>query len=1194
MAEHQTSEQIRQALADVHLDDKYTVDSGRIFLTGTQALVRLPLMQRARDHDAGLKTGGFISGYRGSPLGGLDQQLWKARSFLANGGIHFQPGVNEDLAATAIWGTQQVGLFPGATVDGVFSIWYGKGPGVDRSGDVFRHANLAGTSRHGGVLALAGDDHTCKSSTTAHQTEYAFMDAMIPVLNPSNVQEFLDMGLHGFAMSRYSGCWVAFKTLADTVDTSASVHVDPLRLQTRLPDDFDMPEGGLNARWTGHQPLEQEEMLHKYKLYAALAYARANNLNKVVLKSPKPRLGIVTTGKAYLDVMQALEDLHVDEARAKELGISIYKIGMPWPLEREGIRAFAQDQEEILVVEEKRALMENQLKEQLYNWTTAKRPRVVGKFDEAGEELLPAYGELTPARIAQVLVGRLKALPGGDATGEQDSHFQQRLSFLDAKEKSLAQNKSPMSRLPYFCSGCPHNTSTKVPEGSRAIAGIGCHYMAQWMDRSTATFTQMGGEGMTWVGQAPFTEEKHVFVNLGDGTYFHSGLMAIRAAAAAKVNVTYKILYNDAVAMTGGQPHDGPIDVPTMAAQVVAEGASRLVIVSDEPEKYTTGMFPGGTTIHHRDDLDDIQRELRETEGCSIMIYDQTCAAEKRRRRKRGKFPDPAKRVVINELVCEGCGDCGVKSNCVSVVPKETEFGRKRQIDQSSCNKDFSCLNGFCPSFVTVEGGQLRKGKGAAANASKEAGVADIFETLPHPEAASVEAKPFGILLTGVGGTGVVTIGALIGMAAHLEGKGCSVLDMAGLAQKGGAVTSHIRVGKSPEQIKALRIAAGGADLIMGCDIVVASGMDAMSKSDHGQTRAIINTHQTVTGDFTRNPDWTFPVEEMKNVIAEEVGKDAAHFVEATELAEALMGDSIATNLFMVGYAAQKGLLPVSLEAVERAIELNGVAIEFNKRALLWGRRAAHDLAAVQKLVRRANEQSAAQQTPAEQDDQAIATTLEGMVAKRVDFLRAYQGEKLARRYKDMVDRVVTAEARAVRDSDALARAVARYYFKLLAIKDEYEVARLYTDGSFERMVHAKFEGDYKLKFHLAPPLGAPRDPKTGHLVKKQFGPWMMPAFRLLAKLKGLRGTPFDIFGYTEERKRERALIAEYETVIAEVLGTLGTANHPVAVELASVPEHIRGYGHVKEQHIETAKANEKLLLERFRNPRRAAPAAAE
>eukprot|EP00752_Nemacystus_decipiens_P013156 g11645.t1 len=1194
MAEHPseaTEISERHALADVHLDDKYTLQEGRIFLTGTQALVRLPLMQRARDADAGIKTGGFISGYRGSPLGALDQQLWKARKFLAEAGVHFQPGVNEDLAATAIWGTQQVGMFPGATVDGVFSMWYGKGPGVDRSGDVFRHANLAGTSKHGGVLALAGDDHTCKSSTTAHQTEYAFMDAMIPVLNPANVQEFLDMGLHGFAMSRYSGCWVAFKTLADTVDTSASVYVDPLRIQTRLPEDFDMPEGGLNGRWTGHQPLEQEEMLHRYKLYAALAYARANGINRTILDSPKRRLGIVTTGKAYLDVMQALEDLHIDEAFAKQLGISIYKVGMPWPLEREGIRAFAEGQEEILVVEEKRALIENQLKEQLYNWRADVRPRVVGKFGEDREELLPAYGELTPARIARVIVGRLKKLPGGDALVESNSHFQNRLSFLDAKERSLAANKAPMSRLPYFCSGCPHNTSTRVPEGSRALAGIGCHYMAQWMDRSTATFTQMGGEGLTWVGQAPFTDEKHVFVNLGDGTYFHSGLMAIRAAIAAGVNVTYKILYNDAVAMTGGQPHDGPIDVPTMAQQVVAEGAKRLVIVSDEPEKYTTAMFPAGTTIHHRDALDAVQRELRETEGCSVMIYDQTCAAEKRRRRKRGQYPDPAKRVVINELVCEGCGDCGVQSNCVSVTPKETEFGRKRQIDQSSCNKDFSCLKGFCPSFVTVEGGQLRKGKGAAAGAAKQAGVADMFEALPEPAAADVSTKPFGILLTGVGGTGVVTIGALIGMAAHLEGKGCSVLDMAGLAQKGGAVTSHIRVGKDPDQLKALRIAAGRADLIMGCDIVVASGPDAMAKADRGLTRAIVNTHQTVTGDFTRNPDWKFPAEEMQRIIADEVGGDAAHFVEATEIAEALMGDSIATNLFMVGYAAQKGLLPVGLTALERAIELNGVAIEANKRALLWGRRAAHDLEAVRRLVTRANEAAAPAAEPAET---AIATKLEDIVAKRVDFLKAYQNEALARRYKDLVTRVVTAEARVKPGADDLARAVARYYFKLLAIKDEYEVARLYTDGSFERMVRAKFEGDYKLKFHLAPPLSAPRDPETGRLTKKEFGPWMMTAFRVLARLRFLRGTAFDPFGKTEERKMERRLIAEYEAVIDELLEKLSPASHALAVEIASVPEHIRGYGHVKEAHVETAKANEALLLERLRNPAAAAPAAAE
>jgi indolepyruvate ferredoxin oxidoreductase len=1172
-------------LAEVSLDDKYTLEEGRIFLTGTQALVRLPLMQRARDRQAGLNTGCFISGYRGSPLGGFDQQLWRARKFLEKSNIRFQPGVNEDLAATAIWGTQQVGLYPGATVDGVFSIWYGKGPGVDRSGDVLRHANLAGTAPHGGVLALAGDDHTCKSSTTAHQTEYAFMDAMIPVLHPANVQEFLDLGLHGWAMSRYAGVWVAFKTLADTVDTSASVHIDPHRVETRLPADFDMPDGGLNIRKTVHEPLAEEKLLHRYRLYAALAYARENRLDRQVLGGSKRRLGIVTVGKSYLDVMQALDDLHIDEAFAEELGLSVYKVAMPWPLEPEGIRAFVEGHEEILIVEEKRAVIENQLKEQLYNWQAAQRPRITGKFNERRELQLPSYGELSPARIARVLVDRLKSLPGGSATVDSNDHFKNRLAFLDAKEDALSKTEGGTKRVPYFCSGCPHNTSTKVPEGSRALAGIGCHYMALWMDRETHSFTQMGGEGMSWVGQAPFTTENHVFVNLGDGTYFHSGLLAVRAAAASGVNVTYKILYNDAVAMTGGQPHDGQIDVPTLARQVAAENVKKIAIVSDEPEKYpTTGVFPANTTVHHRKELQSLQKEFRETPGCTVIIYDQTCAAEKRRRRKRGTYPDPAKRAFINEAVCEGCGDCSVKSNCLSVVPKETEFGRKREIDQSSCNKDYSCLEGFCPSFVTIEGGQLRKGTGAAKGAAEKAGVADVFEALPEPELPALGGKPFDILLTGVGGTGVVTVGAILGMAAHLEGKGCSILDMAGLAQKGGPVTSHIRLAAAPEDIKAVRIAAGGADLLLGCDMIVASGFDAMAKVERGRSTAIVNTEESITGDFTRNPDWRFPAGEMEGIIRDQLGADACRFVPATQTAEALMGDSIATNPFMLGVAYQMGRIPVGRQAIERAFELNGVAVEANKRAFVWGRRMAHDPEAVAKVVARSAE------AKGERAEPEIATRLEDIVAKRIAFLKDYQNDALARRYKDMVDRAVTAEGRLSRADGRFAAAVARYYFKLLAIKDEYEVARLYSNGDFLRKVRAQFEGDYKIKFHLAPPLFAERNPETGELQKKQYGPWMMRAFGVLARLKGLRGTPLDIFGYSDERKMERRLIGEYEAILEELFNGLSEKSYETAVALAEIPEQIRGFGHVKERHVARAKQAEAALLVQFRDPDSASP----
>ena len=1150
---------IMMALPAVSLDDKYALESGRVFLTGIQALVRLPIMQRQRDVAAGLNTGGYISGYRGSPLGALDQQLWQARPFIEKNHIRFEPGVNEDLAATAIWGSQQLNLFPGANYDGVFSMWYAKGPGVDRSGDALRHGNLAGSAKHGGVLLLAGDDHTCKSSTTAHQTEYGFMDLMIPVLNPSGVQEFLDMGVHGWALSRYSGCYTALKVIAEAADSSASVYVDPSRVEIKLPTDFDMPAEGLNIRWPD-APLEQEERLHRYKLYAALAYARANNLNRAVIDGPKRRFGIVTAGKSYLDVLQALEDIGIDEAYAKEIGLSVYKVGMTWPLEREGIRRFAEGLEEVLVVEEKRALIENQLKEQLYNWRADVRPRVIGKFDENATWMLPSQGELTPGPIARVIAARIERFHTSPRIAE-------RLRFLDIKDQALAGLVPPISRTPYFCSGCPHNTSTKVPEGSRALSGIGCHYMAQWMDRETDTFTQMGGEGASWNGQAPFTDTKHVFANIGDGTYHHSGLLAIRAAVASGNNITYKILFNDAVAMTGGQPLAGDMSVPRISHQLYGEGVGRIVVVSDEPEKYGNHAgFAAGVTVEHRDDLDRVQREIRELPGVTAIIYDQTCAAEKRRRRKRGTFPDPARRVVINELVCEGCGDCSVASNCLSVVPLETEFGRKRAIDQSNCNKDFSCLNGFCPSFVTVEGGQLRRPEPAAAQSG-------VFEVPPDPVLPSVDT-PYGILITGVGGTGVVTIGALLGMAAHIEGKGCSILDMTGLAQKGGAVLSHVRIANAPEDIHAVRLASGGARLLLGCDIVVAAAPDALAKVAPGETTVVVNTHETIVADFPRNPDLEFPESELERCIIDRAGAEHTSFIEATRLATALLGNSIATNMFMLGYAWQKGAVPIGKAAIEQAIELNGIAVDSNKSAFLWGRRAAHDLAAVEKAA-----------GPAAAPAPEFATALDDIVALRGEFLTAYQNRDYAERYKELVARVQAAEAGSAPGGDALARAVARYYFKLLAYKDEYEVARLYTDTRFLESVRERFEGDYRLNFHLAPPLLAKRDLQTGHLRKRAFGPWMQRGFAVLAKLKFLRGTAFDPFGRSEERRRERGLIGEYETLVAELLAGLKADNCGLAVELASIPEHIRGFGHVKQRHIDDAKAKEAKLLATFRDP---------
>src|SRR5476649_342354 len=1157
----------------ISLEDKYTLASGRVFLNGTQALVRLAMIQRERDAAQGLNTAGFISGYRGSPLGGFDQALWKAEDHLKQNHIFFTPGVNEELAATAVWGSQQVQLFEGAKYDGVYAMWYGKGPGVDRSGDVFKHANAAGTSKHGGVLLLAGDDHACKSSTLPHQSEHAFDAAMIPVLYPTGTQEIIELGLHGFAMSRYSGCYVAFKVISETVDSSASIYVNPDSPKILLPQDFQLPPSGVSIRWPD-APMEQELRLQHDKIYAALAYARVNRLNRVTVDSPNPRLGIIASGKSYLDVLQALEDLGIDERHAAEIGIRLCKVGMSWPLEPTGVREFAKGLAEILVVEEKRQLIEYQLKEQLYNWPDAQRPRVIGKYDEHGEWevhrsewLLPAAGELTPAMVARVIAQRI----GKFYTSET---IQARLKFLEAKEAALARPRDKIARIPYFCSGCPHNTSTRVPEGSKALAGIGCHYMAIWIrPDETMTFTQMGGEGVPWVGIAPFTETKHVFANLGDGTYFHSGLLAIRAAVAANVNITYKILFNDAVAMTGGQPVDGQLNVSMVTRQVLAEGVKRVVVVTDEPEKYehVTDLAPG-TTVHHRDDLDPVQRELREIAGTTVLVYDQTCAAEKRRRRKRGKFPDPAKRVVINELVCEGCGDCGSKSNCLSIVPVETEFGRKRAIDQSTCNKDYSCLKGFCPSFVTVEGGQLRK---------KRPVVQEVLSALPQPALPPLD-RPYGILVTGVGGTGVVTIGAILGMAAHIDGKGATVLDMTGLAQKGGSVYSHIRLAKRPEEIHAVRIAAGEARLVLGCDMIVAASDEAIAKMQSGFTRAVINGDVATTGGFTKDPDLQMPTRDLSDAIREACGSGAADFVDATDLATALLGDSIATNLFMVGYAWQKGLVPIGEAAILQAIELNGAAVESNKKAFDWGRRAAVDVASVER---------AATPPEARPESQRLSRDLEETISRRKAFLADYQDGAYAKRYEDFVARVRATEAAKAPGSTQLTSVVARYLFKLMAYKDEYEVARLYTGTDCLARVKARFEGDFRLVMHLAPPLWVKTDPVTGEPRKREFGPWMLSAMRALARLKFLRGTAFDIFGYSEERRTERRLIADYEGIVNELLEKLEARRVALAAEIAAIPEFIRGYGPVKVRHLKDAKAREAQLLAQWRDPSDAARA---
>jgi indolepyruvate ferredoxin oxidoreductase len=1237
--------------ADYTLEDKYTRTRGRIYLSGVQALVRLPMMQRLRDQAAGINTAGFVSGYRGSPLGGFDLELWRARKHLEASSVRFQPGLNEDLGATMVWGTQQTNLFPGAKVDGVFGMWYGKGPGLDRSGDVFKHANAAGTHRHGGVLALAADDHACRSSTLPHGSEGEFTSALMPVLNPAGVQDILDMGLVGWAMSRYTGRWIGFKTIAETVESSASVDVDPFAIEIVTPDDFDMPPGGLNIRWPD-PPMDQEMRLHRYAVKAAQAFARANRIDRVVVDSPRARLGIVTTGKSYLDVLQALEYLGLDARACAELGIRVYKVGMTWPLEPVGIRAFARGLEDILVVEEKLSFIESQMKELFYNFDFGldggRRPSIVGKYDEHGEWILPSTGELTPATIAGVIARRIQRF-------HDSEHMRDVLRWMEEKEGALALPRAQFPRVPHYCAGCPHNTSTRVPEGSRAMAGIGCHYMVTWMDRSTDTFTHMGGEGVTWSGQAPFTDTPHVFQNLGDGTYFHSGTLAIRQSVATGVNITYKILYNDAVAMTGGQPVDGTLSVPQIAQQVRSEGVQVIALVSDEIGKWSDrSLFPSGVTFHDRRELDAVQKQLREVKGVSVLIYDQTCATEKRRRRKRGKLPDPAKRVAINSLVCEGCGDCGVKSFCVSVLPKETEFGRKREIDQSACNKDFSCVEGFCPSFVTVHGGKPRKGK-AATGLSRLA-------SLPDPVFATDLSRPWNILITGVGGTGVVTIGALLGMAGHLEGRGASVLDQTGLAQKGGAVTTHIRIAGAPSDIHAVRIAAGEADLVLGCDMVVVNDYWALSKLRAGRSQVVINSYEAMPGTFTTRPDMQFPATDILSAVRKALGgtdgspgedgpegsADAAaralaaeralHVVDATQLSTALMGDAIAANLFMLGYAWQRGLVPLSQDALMRAVELNGAAIEMNKTAFAWGRLAAVDIEAVREaagLVR--NARTAAEDTPtlldalppgdwegnewgatsapkpqrteddlrhlpaaggaADQvaflplDDARLSRSLDELITRRAAFLTDYQDAKYARRYTDFVARVRAAESARAPGASDLGEAVARYFFKLMAYKDEYEVARLYTSGEFERRLKQQFEGDYRLEFHLAPPLLAKRDAE-GRLQKRAFGPWVFGAFKVLAKLKGLRGTPLDVFGYTEERRMERRLIDEYERTVGGLLDALDAGNVALAAEIASVPEHIRGYGHVKDAHLAKAKAREADLLREWANPLRIVQAA--
>jgi indolepyruvate ferredoxin oxidoreductase len=1155
-------------MAVLELDDKYARDSGQIFLSGTQALVRLPVMQSARDAAAGLNTAGFITGYRGSPLGGYDIQLRKEAKRLEAARVHFEPGVNEDLAATAVWGTQQATLLPGSKYDGVFAIWYGKGPGVDRAGDPIKHGNRMGTSKHGGVLVVFGDDHGAKSSTTAHQSEQALVAHGVPILYPATVQEFLEYGLHGFALSRYSGLWVGFKCVNETVETTATVCLDSIEVRAIDFDSADPPAGGIHARFA-FDPVGDDVRLARYKLPRAQDYVRAHSLDRVTHDSERRELGIISAGKSWLDVREALRILELDGPRAGELGVRAYKPAMIWPLESQALTSFAQGHRELLLVEEKADFLEGQVAHALYNLSNHARPRLVGKRDEAGRPLLPADIMLEPLHIACVIGERLRAL------GAIDSQLAARLEALHvARDAILRAQSAAITRPPYFCSGCPHNTSTKIPEGSLALAGIGCHTMAMSMNRATLPPTQMGGEGVNWTGIHHFSDLAHVFQNLGDGTYFHSGLLAIRAAVSAGANITYKLLINDAVAMTGGQAVEGGLSVAEITHQLRAERVQRIAVVTDNVKKFRgTQAFARGVTLHDRSELDAVQRELRNTSGVTALIYDQVCAAEKRRRRKRATLAEPKRRIFINQEVCEGCGDCSVQSNCLSIEPRETQLGRKRRIDQSSCNKDYSCATGFCPAFVAVEGPELRK-------SPRRALAHDLPDAIPEPIRATPEG-PTRILVTGIGGTGVVTIGALLGTAAHLEGQNVTVFDMTGVAQKGGAVLSHVQIASDAKLLTTPRIGPGAASVVIGCDLVVTASAEGV-RAIGPQTRLVVNTNVVPTGAFQLDPNFDLRDADVLQVVMRAAGASPVHPVPAGAAALRLLGDTLGSNMFLVGFSLQKGWLPISRASIERAIEINGVAVSFNQDALMLGRMVAHRPELLSELL-----SEKGPRTPAVQDD------LADLVKLRERLLTQYQDADYGRRYTAKVKKAAEVERERVPGQDALAKAFAVSYYKLLAYKDEYEVARLFVSPEFREDLDATFAGTYRLRYYLAPPFLARRNPVTGEPRKMIFGPWMRHAFVFLAGLKRIRGTALDPFGWTAERRMERQLIRDYERMMEELLSGLNEERHELAVEIARLPELIRGFGHVKQQNVQAFRTRAESLQVRWRETENASPPSA-
>jgi indolepyruvate ferredoxin oxidoreductase len=1143
---HQTT---TQTLADVSLDDKYVNTQGLAFMSGMQALVRLPLTLHERGLRAGKKLGGYISGYRGSPVGSYDMALWAAQAHLDARNITFQAGVNEELAATAVWGSQQVHLLGDSAFDGVFGLWYGKAPGVDRSIDVLRHANQAGSSAQGGVLAIAGDDPNAVSSTVTGCSDYDFVSVGMPVLYPASVQDMLDFGVMGIELSRYSGCWVGFKAVTDMAESSAIVDLDIHRVRADWPELNQAAD--VHIRWPDHR-VEQERRLYEVKLARAKAFARFSGINQITGAATGARTGIISAGKPWADLMQALHDLGLGEDDLARLGVRLLKLGMIYPLDAQQIQAFTQGLDAVLVVEEKRGLIEDQLKSILFG--SAPCPVVLGKLGRDGGTLIPQHGETSPALLAQVLARSLPDLVSSPAA-------QSRLALLHAKAQALQNAPALAARTPFFCSGCPHNSSTQLPEGSIALAGIGCHWLALFMDRHTETFSQMGGEGVSWLGAMNFSSRPHVFANLGDGTYHHSGVLAVRAAVYAKANISYKLLYNDAVAMTGGQAISDSFTPQQIVAQLLAEGVGQVVVVSDHPEKYRqmaapNGGFPTGVTLHGRDELDHLQRKLRETAGVTVLLYDQTCAAEKRRRRKRGTLADPDVRAFINEAVCEGCGDCSVQSNCISVEPLETELGRKRQINQSSCNKDTKCVDGFCPSFVTLAGARPRQ----SARAQQQARSAT--PPMPAPQRAPL-LPAHETVITGIGGTGVITIGAILAMAARLEGLRATCLDQTGIAQKNGAVLSHVRIARDASNLHAPRVATANADLVLGCDMMVAASPAALATMTPRRTRVALNTHLAPHAAFVLNPVGAeFGEDPLRGAIDSATGPERVHAFPATRLATQVFGDAIAANMLMLGYALQQGWLPVSLAAIQRAIEINGVAVASNLAALDWGRRAALDLDAV---LRQSSPAQVVRLVKPEKE------ALETLIARRSTDLVAYQNKAYAARFETLVRQVQQAEQQALPGAELLTRTVLTQAYRLMATKDEYEVARLYTDGRFEKHVREQFEGPTRLTFHLAPPWLARRDAVTGQIKKRAYGPWVLSAMRLLTRLKGLRGSWLDPFGKTAERRLERRLAQMYPAMIKALLPSLTASNHAAAVTLAGIAAEVRGFGHVKERRLQQA-----------------------